>query len=152
MGDVETVSTYKFLRLHLDKKLDWSGNTDALYTKEQSRLYFLRRLGLFNICSKLLMFYRSVMAMCPLLCCRSSTRMRYAGQLAGSLLQNSVEVDHANRGAPVLVPFVVERSQKTGKSVTPPPSRLMPLQGLCKSFKALHPKITTLNIKLISIN
>ncbi|KAG5279118.1 hypothetical protein AALO_G00106300 [Alosa alosa] len=61
--NVEVVSTYKYLGLHLDNKLDWSANTDALYKKEQSRLYFLRRLRSFNVCSKLLrMFYQSVVA------------------------------------------------------------------------------------------
>ncbi|KAI4903270.1 hypothetical protein NFI96_006852, partial [Prochilodus magdalenae] len=52
--EVEMVKTYRYLRLHLDEKLDWSANTDILYRKGQSRLYFLRRLGSFNICRKLL--------------------------------------------------------------------------------------------------
>ena len=61
--DMETVSTYKYLGLHLDNKLDWSANSDALYMKEQSRLYFLRRLRSFNVCSTLLlMFYQSVVS------------------------------------------------------------------------------------------
>ena len=42
--NVEVVSTYKYLGVHLDNKLDWSTNTDAVYKKGQSRLYFLRRL------------------------------------------------------------------------------------------------------------
>ncbi|KAG5265425.1 hypothetical protein AALO_G00242350 [Alosa alosa] len=46
--NLEVVSTYKYLGLHLDNKLDWSANTDALYKKGQSRLYFLRRLRSFN--------------------------------------------------------------------------------------------------------
>ncbi|XP_062865661.1 B-cell receptor CD22-like [Trichomycterus rosablanca] len=62
-SDVEVVKTYKFLGVHLDDKLDWSANTDILYRKGQSRLYFLRRLRSFNICRKLLhMFYQSVVA------------------------------------------------------------------------------------------
>ncbi|XP_073668918.1 uncharacterized protein [Paramisgurnus dabryanus] len=61
--NVEVVSTYKYLGVHLDNKLDWSANTDALYRRGQSRLYFLRRLRSFNICSKLLrMFYQSVIS------------------------------------------------------------------------------------------
>ena len=49
--------------LQLDDKLDWTANTDTLHKKGQSRLYFLRRLGSFNICKKLLqMFYQSVVA------------------------------------------------------------------------------------------
>uniref|UniRef100_A0A3B1JXG3 Reverse transcriptase domain-containing protein n=1 Tax=Astyanax mexicanus TaxID=7994 RepID=A0A3B1JXG3_ASTMX len=61
--DVETVKTYKYLGLQLDNKLDWSTNTDTLYRKGQSRLYFLRRLRSFNICKKLLqMFYQSIVA------------------------------------------------------------------------------------------
>lgn len=63
-GDiVEVVETYKYLGLHLDHRLDWSVNTDVLYRKGQSRLYFLRRLRSFNICQKLMqMFYQTVIA------------------------------------------------------------------------------------------
>ena len=47
----------------LDKNLSWAINTDHFYKKGKSRLYFLRRLRSFNICSKLLsMFYQSVVA------------------------------------------------------------------------------------------
>ena len=61
--EVEVVGTYKYLGLQLDNKLDWTVNTDHLYKKGQRRLYFLRRLGSFNICRKLLwMFYQSLVA------------------------------------------------------------------------------------------
>ncbi|KAI3361247.1 hypothetical protein L3Q82_012919, partial [Scortum barcoo] len=44
-------------------KLDWTTHTSHLFGKTQSRMYFLRRLRSFNICSKLLqMFYQSVVA------------------------------------------------------------------------------------------
>ena len=51
---VEVVNTYKYLGVHMDNKLDWSANVDAIYKKGQSRLYFLRRLRSFNVCNKLL--------------------------------------------------------------------------------------------------
>ncbi|KAI4903986.1 hypothetical protein NFI96_007177 [Prochilodus magdalenae] len=61
--DVEMVRSYKFLGVHLDERQDWSVNTDSVYKKAQSRLYFLRRLRSFRICQKLLlMFYQSVVA------------------------------------------------------------------------------------------
>jgi hypothetical protein len=61
--DVEMVGSYKFLGVHMDNRLEWAGNTGALYKKGQSRLYFLRRLRSFNVCSKLLhTFYQSVVA------------------------------------------------------------------------------------------
>ncbi|KAI4881097.1 hypothetical protein NFI96_007135 [Prochilodus magdalenae] len=63
--EVEMVRTYRYLGLHLDERLDWSANTDVLYRKGQSRLYFLRRLESFNICRKLLqMFYQTVVSSC----------------------------------------------------------------------------------------
>lgn len=47
LEDIEKVSTYNY----------------TLYKMRQSRLCFFRRLGSFNICSKLLfMFYQSAMA------------------------------------------------------------------------------------------
>ncbi|KAI5088100.1 hypothetical protein C0J45_21643 [Silurus meridionalis] len=61
-GDlVETVTSYKYLGVVLDKKLDWNENTTLLSKKCQTRMYFLRRLASFNISTKLLsMFYQSV--------------------------------------------------------------------------------------------
>ncbi|XP_051278345.1 uncharacterized protein LOC127375945 [Dicentrarchus labrax] len=60
---VELVQTYKYLGVHLDDRLDWTANTDALCRRGQSRLYFLRRLASFNICKKLLqIFYQTVVA------------------------------------------------------------------------------------------
>ncbi|KAI3364649.1 hypothetical protein L3Q82_011427, partial [Scortum barcoo] len=62
-AEVEAVDSYKYLGLWLDNKLDWTTHTSHLYGKTQSRMYFLRRLRSFNICSKLLqMFYQSVVA------------------------------------------------------------------------------------------
>ncbi|TWW78270.1 hypothetical protein D4764_11G0003910 [Takifugu flavidus] len=43
--DVEIVPSYRFLGVQLDNKLEWSTNTDAVYKKAMSRLYFLRRLS-----------------------------------------------------------------------------------------------------------
>ena len=48
---VEVVNTYKYLGVHMDNKLDWSANIDAIYKKGQSRLYFRRRLRSFNACA-----------------------------------------------------------------------------------------------------
>ena len=60
---VDMVEDYKYLRIRIDNKLDWSKNTEAVYKKGQSRLYFLRRLRSFNICWTMLrMFYKSVLA------------------------------------------------------------------------------------------
>ena len=57
------MDSYKFLGVHLNKDLDWRNNTEAVYKKGQSRLYLLRRLKSFNVCSKLLvMFYQSIVA------------------------------------------------------------------------------------------
>ena len=47
----------------IDNKLDWKSNTEAVYKKGMSRLYFLRKLRSFNVCSKMLeIFYQSVVA------------------------------------------------------------------------------------------
>ena len=60
-AEVEAVQSYKYLGLWLDNKLDWTTHTSHLYRKTQRRLYFLRRLQSFLICSKLLwMFYETV--------------------------------------------------------------------------------------------
>ena len=52
----------KLFSLHRSK-LDGTKNTEALYKKGQSRLYFLRRLRSFNICQTMLrMFHDTVVA------------------------------------------------------------------------------------------
>lgn len=99
--NVEVVNTYKYLGIHLDDKLDWSANTAAIYKKGQSRLYFLRRLRSFNVCSKLLrMFYQSVVASVlfyAVACWGGSTKKRDAGRLdrlvrkAGSVVGAELE-------------------------------------------------------------
>jgi hypothetical protein len=60
---VDIVEDYKYLGVHIDNILNWAKNTQALYKKGQSRLYFLRRLRSFNIDRTMLrMFYESVVA------------------------------------------------------------------------------------------
>ncbi|XP_034088755.1 uncharacterized protein LOC117557164 [Gymnodraco acuticeps] len=61
--DVAVVEDYKYLGVHLDNGLNWRINTDAVHKKGMSRLYFLRKLRYFHVCSKMLeIFYRSVVA------------------------------------------------------------------------------------------
>ena len=83
--DVEVVRTYKYLGLQLDDTLDWTANLDAVQRKGQSRLYFLRRLGSFNICKKLLqMFYQSMVASVlffAVVCWGGSSKKRDAARL-----------------------------------------------------------------------
>ena len=62
-GDIEVISVYKYLGVHLNNKLDWSHNTDGLYKKGQSRLHLLRRLRSLWVCRPLLRtFYDTVVA------------------------------------------------------------------------------------------
>ena len=61
--DVEAVEDYKYLGVTINHRLDWRSNTEAVYKKGMSRLYFLRKLRSFNVCSKMLeIFYQSVVA------------------------------------------------------------------------------------------
>ncbi|XP_051778048.1 uncharacterized protein LOC127526518 [Erpetoichthys calabaricus] len=85
-GDcVQRLQTYKYLGVQLDDKLDWTANTDYLCKKGQSRLYFLRRLASFNICSKMLqMFYQMVVASAlfyAVVCWGGSIKKKDASQL-----------------------------------------------------------------------
>ncbi|TWW81700.1 hypothetical protein D4764_01G0015150 [Takifugu flavidus] len=49
--DIEIVEEYKYLGVHLNNKLDWTHNIDALYKKGQSCLHLLRRLRSFGVCT-----------------------------------------------------------------------------------------------------
>ena len=45
----------------LDNKLEWSANIEAVYRRGQSRLFFLRLLRSFNVCSDMMcMFYHTI--------------------------------------------------------------------------------------------
>ena len=55
------VEDYKYFSVHLAKILDWRCNTNAFCKKGQNRLYFLKKLRYFSVCSKMLhIFYKSV--------------------------------------------------------------------------------------------
>ena len=57
------VTSYKYLGVHLNDKLDWTDHTAATYKKGQSRLYLLRKLRSFGVQGDLLTsFYDSVVA------------------------------------------------------------------------------------------
>ncbi|XP_071398745.1 general transcription factor II-I repeat domain-containing protein 2A-like, partial [Centroberyx affinis] len=61
--EVKRVDSYKHLGVQINKKLDWTHNTEALFRKGQSRLFYLRRLRSFSVCNRLLqIFYQSVVA------------------------------------------------------------------------------------------
>lgn len=57
---VAIVRQYKYLSSNIDAEFDWFPNALALLKKGNQRLYFMKRLKLFNACPKLLeLFYRS---------------------------------------------------------------------------------------------
>lgn len=61
--DIMRVDSYKYLGVYLNKKMDWTDNTKAIYKKGQSRLFLLRRLRSFGVQRELLKtFYDSVVA------------------------------------------------------------------------------------------
>ena len=54
---------YRYLGVVIDNRLDWKSNTETVYKKGMSRLYFLRNLRSFKVCSEMLeIFYQSVVA------------------------------------------------------------------------------------------
>ena len=71
---VEEVEDYKYLGVVIDNRLDWKSNTEAVYKKEMSRLYFLRKLRSFNVCSKMLeMMMMMIMMIFVLFVCLSNS-------------------------------------------------------------------------------
>ena len=49
--EVEVVEEYNYFGVQLDNRLEWKCNTEYIYKKGQSRLYFLRKLRSFNVCT-----------------------------------------------------------------------------------------------------
>lgn len=61
--DFKLVEEYKYLGVTVDSQLKWKANSTAVYKKGCSRLYFLRKLRSFNVCSKMLeILYQCVIA------------------------------------------------------------------------------------------
>ena len=57
----EVVEDYRYLGEVIVNRLEWKANTKAVYKKGMSRLYFLRKLRSFSVCSKMLeIFHQSV--------------------------------------------------------------------------------------------
>ena len=91
----------RYLGIYLDNSLDWKYNTEDVYRKGQRRLYFMRKLRLFNVGSKmLLIFYPSHMASATsfaAICWGSSIRASDSRRLnklmkkAGSVLGTALE-------------------------------------------------------------
>jgi len=104
--EVDIVDEYKYLGVHIENKLDWTKNTEAVSKKGQSRLDFLRRLRSFNICRTMLqMFYHSVVSSVifyAVVCWGSRLKaadanrlnklVRKAGSVPGVELESFVEV------------------------------------------------------------
>ncbi|TWW57796.1 hypothetical protein D4764_07G0005150 [Takifugu flavidus] len=83
--DIEIVEEYKYLGVHLNNKLDWTHNTDALYKKGQSRLHLLRRLRSFGV-----IFYAVVCWSCGR-SERDRKRLNKLVRRAGSVLDCSLD-------------------------------------------------------------
>ncbi len=61
--NIEIVQSYKYLGVHLDSKLNWKRNSEVVFKKAQSRLFFLRKLSSIGIGRKLLyVFYQGILA------------------------------------------------------------------------------------------
>ena len=55
---IQSVAEYKYLGVVLDNKLKWDKSTELINKKSQQRLYFLKKLVLFDVnLSMLKMFY-----------------------------------------------------------------------------------------------
>ena len=99
--EVEVVEEYKYLGVQLDNRLDWKCNSESIYKKGQSRLYFFRKLRSFSVCTKMFhIFYKSVVESAisfAAICWGSSIRARDLKRLnklimkAGSVLGMTLE-------------------------------------------------------------
>ncbi len=62
-SEIEIVTSYKYLGVYFNNKLDWSDNTVQVYKKGQNRIHLLRQLRSFGVCQALLKtFYDSVVS------------------------------------------------------------------------------------------
>ena len=58
--EIERVDSYKYLGIVIDKDLSFGPHVDTVTKKMQQRLFFLRKMNSFRVCSKMMtIFYRS---------------------------------------------------------------------------------------------
>ena len=58
---IEQVSSYKYLGVTIDDKLQWSEHINNIRSKANKRLYFVRKLGQFKVDKTLItLFYKSI--------------------------------------------------------------------------------------------
>lgn len=94
--NVEIVKSYKYLGVELDNKLEWSTNTEAVYKKGLSQLYFLWKLRSFNGCNRTLkMFYQTVAAsniFFAVVCWARGIKAKVANRLKTSALLSALSL------------------------------------------------------------
>ena len=90
----QVMEDYRYLGVHLDNRLDSKYNADAVYKKGHNRLYLIRNLRSFNICTKMCGGEYSLLCS---ICWGSSIRTRHSKKLnkpmkkAGSVLGTALE-------------------------------------------------------------
>ena len=57
MGEVEMVEENKYLGVHLDNKLVKRCNTNSVYKRGQSRLYFFKKFRSSSVCSSFVAYF-----------------------------------------------------------------------------------------------
>ena len=68
-GEIDIVTEHKYLGTYIDNQLNWNVNTRKLCSKANQRIYFLRKLKLFNIDRDIMMlFYHSVIQSVVMFC------------------------------------------------------------------------------------
>ena len=143
--DIEMVTSYKYLGVHLNNKLDWTDNTAALYKKGQSRLYLLRRLRSFGVQGALLRtFYDTVVASAifyGLVCWGSGVSVADRKRLDGLIKKASSVL-----GCPLEPVQVVGERRMTAKLSSMLENQSHPLQGTLTALQSsisdrlLHPR------------
>lgn len=56
-GEIDLVENHKDLRIVFDNMLGFQANSDAFSNTVQRRLYFLRKINSFHICTKMMTFF-----------------------------------------------------------------------------------------------
>nr|AAA83744.1 orf2 [Batrachocottus baicalensis] len=117
--DIEMVTSYKYLGVHLNNKLDWSDHAHALYKKGQSRLFLLRRLRSFGVQGALLKTFFDSVGHQPSSGGRDTVRVPPLWQEAGSIRTKTSR--HKNSFFPSAVGLINRARSPTDSndSVTP---------------------------------
>ena len=125
--EVELADTYKYLGVNIDNKLNWHCHLDAIITKANQRLYFLRKLRSFEVRSCIMkMFYTATIqsVLTYAITCWGGNTTQYDKNRIDSVIKKASKIMHRAE-LPAFEQLYTSAIVKRGQSIMSDKSHLL---------------------------